>query len=214
MGSDEKRAPGGAAARLATFLVVAWSGFFIMSLELLSSRVLAPYYGSSIFVWGGILTVFMAALAVGYLVGGRLSTREPRLWKLAVLLCTEALLTLPVLASDGLLEYLSLLVPDPRYGSLLGGLLLFGLPTVITGTISPYAIRLLVRGVGTSGREAGAVYFVSTLGSAAGTILTSFYLVLLMDVFHIIGATICISLLVGSVAMLLSSQLVTLEDAP
>lgn len=214
MGSDEKRAPGGAAARLATFLVVAWSGFFIMSLELLSSRVLAPYYGSSIFVWGGILTVFMAALAVGYLLGGRLSTREPRLWKLAVLLCTEALLTLPVLASDGLLEYLSLLVPDPRYGSLLGGLLLFGLPTVITGTISPYAIRLLVRGVGTSGREAGAVYFVSTLGSAAGTILTSFYLVLLMDVFHIIGAAICISLLVGSVAMLLSSQLVTLEDAP
>ena len=214
MGSDEKRAPGGAAARLATFLVVAWSGFFIMSLELLSSRVLAPYYGSSIFVWGGILTVFMAALAVGYLVGGRLSTREPRLWKLAVLLCTEALLTLPVLASDGLLEYLSLLVPDPRYGSLLGGLLLLGLPTVITGTISTYAIRLLVRGVGTSGREAGAVYFVSTLGSAAGTILTSFYLVLLMDVFHIIGATICISLLVGSVAMLLSSQLVTLEDAP
>lgn len=67
MGIAEKRAPGGTVARLATFLVAGWSGFFVMSVELLSSRILAPYYGSSIFVWGGILTVFMLFLSVGYL---------------------------------------------------------------------------------------------------------------------------------------------------
>ena len=97
MGIAEKRAPGGTVARLATFLVAGWSGFFVMSVELLSSRILAPYYGSSIFVWGGILTVFMLFLSVGYLLGGVLSTQRPRLWKLACLLAAEALLTLPVI---------------------------------------------------------------------------------------------------------------------
>lgn len=205
-------AAGAATARAVAFLVAGWSGCFIMSLELLSSRVLAPYFGSSVFVWGGILAVFMAALALGYLLGGALSTESPRLWKLAGLLSAEALLTLPVMASDGVLENLSLLVPDPRYGSLLGSLLLFGLPTVITGTISPYTIRLLVKGVRTSGREAGLVYFVSTLGSAAGTITTAFYLVLWLDIHQILLVMVGISLAIAGLAVCLSPRLVMQED--
>ena len=208
MGSDLLTAQRLHGGRAAAFLVAGWSGFFVMSVELLSSRILAPYYGSSIFVWGGILTVFMTFLAVGYLLGGKLSSREPRLWKLATLLAAEALLTLPVLASDGVLERLSLLVPDPRYGSLLGSTILFALPTIMTGMISPYVIRLLVRGVGSSGKDAGTVYFTSTLGSAAGTILTGFYLVLLLDVFEIINLLVVISLGIATVAAMQSYKLV------
>ena len=209
----QHRPVGASTARAAAYLVAGWSGCFIMSLELLSSRVLAPYYGSSIFVWGGILTVFMAALAVGYLLGGVLSTQAPTLWKLGALLAAEATLTLPVLVSDGLLEHLSIMVPDPRYGSLLGSLMLFGLPTIITGTISPYTIRLLVKGVHTSGREAGTVYFVSTLGSATGTIATGFYLVLILDIFSIIGALVSISLAIAAFAAIMSSRLETPDAA-
>ena len=212
MGITEKRAPGGAVARLATFLVAGWSGFFVMSVELLSSRILAPYFGSSIFVWGGILTVFMTFLSIGYLLGGMLSTQRPRLWKLACLLAAEALLTLPVIGAEPVLEQLSLAVPDPRYGSLLGSLILFAIPTTLTGMISPYAIRLLVRGIGSSGREAGLVYFVSTLGSAAGTISTGFYLVLIMDIYQIITALIVISLTISTMAASFSYQLKAQDD--
>ena len=212
MGITEKRAPGGAVARLATFLVAGWSGFFVMSVELLSSRILAPYFGSSIFVWGGILTVFMTFLSIGYLLGGMLSTQRPRLWKLACLLAAEALLTLPVIGAEPVLEQLSLAVPDPRYGSLLGSLMLFAIPTTLTGMISPYAIRLLVRGIGSSGREAGLVYFVSTLGSAAGTISTGFYLVLIMDIYQIITALIVISLIISAMAASFSYQLKAQDD--
>lgn len=190
----------GASAHWVVFLVAGWSGFFVMSVELLSSRILAPYYGSSIFVWGGILTVFMTFLSFGYLLGGMLSTQNPRLWKLGVLLLAEALLTLPVIGSEPLLEYLSIIVPDPRYGSLLGSLLLFAIPTTLTGMVSPYAIRLLVKGIASSGKEAGFVYFVSTLGSAAGTISTGFYLVLLFDIFQIIIYLSSISLVISILA--------------
>lgn len=195
-----------------TFLVAGWSGFFVMSVELLSSRILAPYFGSSIFVWGGILTIFMTFLSVGYLLGGMLSTQQPRLWKLGCILAAEALLTLPVIGAEPVLEQLSLAVPDPRYGSLLGSLMLFAIPTTLTGMISPYAIRLLVQRIGSSGREAGLVYFVSTLGSAAGTISTGFYLVLILDIYQIITTLVVISLCISILAALISYQLKAQND--
>jgi len=58
----------------AIFIAAAWSGFFVMGIELLGGRLLSPFFGSSIFVWGGIITVFMACLSIGYLIGGRMST--------------------------------------------------------------------------------------------------------------------------------------------
>ena len=87
-------------------------------------------------------------------------------------------------------------VEDPRYGSLLASIVLFGLPTVILGMISPYSVRLLVENVAESGRVAGALYFVSTLGSALGTLMTSFYFVLWFEVNSII------LLLISSLALL------------
>ncbi|MBP7414002.1 MAG: fused MFS/spermidine synthase, partial [Giesbergeria sp.] len=135
----------------------------------------------------------------GYLLGGRLSLHQPTLSRLGLLLLGEALLALPVIAlGDVVLEALADAVPDPRYGSLLGSLLLFGAPTVLSGMISPYAVRLLVSALDSSGLSAGRLYFVSTLGSAAGTILTSFYLVLYLEIHTILLCLMGVSALVGS----------------
>jgi len=182
------------------FLIAGWSGFFVMSLELLSGRILAPDFGSSIHVWGGIITVFMLSLAIGYLAGGNLSLKEPSLKKLSLLLAAAAAATVPVvLLNEPVLEYISSLVPDPRYGSATSSLVLFFLPTAICGMVSPYAVRLLVQDSKRSGKLTGILFFVSTFGSAAGTILTSFYFVLLLDVHVILWMLIGIS---ASVAIL------------
>ena len=71
-----------------------------MALELLSGRILAPTFGNSIYVWGAVITVFMVALAVGYLIGGRLSLHAPRLAHLAGLHLLSGLLLLPILAFE------------------------------------------------------------------------------------------------------------------
>src|SRR6266403_3213646 len=63
--------------QLLTYLIAGWSGYYVMAIELLSGRILAPNFGNSIYVWGGIITVFMVALSVGYLVGGQLSVFAP-----------------------------------------------------------------------------------------------------------------------------------------
>lgn len=188
---------------LLIYAAAGWSGFFVMGVELLGGRLLAPYFGSSIFVWGGIIAVFMTCLSIGYLIGGQLSLRKPSMSRLGLLLAGEATLALPIIAAgDVILEYLSYLAPDPRYGSLLGSLLLFGAPTLMSGMISPYAVRLLISDLHKSGRSAGVLYFVSTLGSAAGTILTSFYFVLYLEINTIILSLICASGAVGATLLI------------
>lgn len=183
----------------ALYCTAAWSGFFVMGVELLGGRLLAPYFGSSIFVWGALIAVFMTALAVGYLIGGQLSLRAPSLRGLGVLLIAEALLALPViLFGDAVFDMLSFSIEDPRYGSLLAAFLMFSAPTVFSGMVSPYAVRLLIDNIERSGQSAGRLYFASTLGSAGGTIMTTFYLVLLFEINTIIIGLIAISFAIGA----------------
>lgn len=185
------------------FLIAGWSGFFVMAVEMLSGRVLAPHFGNSIHVWGAVITIFMLALAVGYLLGGRFSLRQPTVRRLALLLMSSALTLLPVIAfGDAALDWIFQQVDDPRYGSLLAATLLFFIPTALSGMVSPYAVRLLVDESRLSGHYAGQLYFTSTFGSAAGTLLTSFYLVLYLEINQIIAGLMGVSLLLGALALM------------
>jgi hypothetical protein len=184
------------------FALAGWSGFFVMAVELLSGRVLAPSFGNSIYVWGAVITVFMLALAVGYLAGGHFSVFAPSLRRLGMLLIAAGVTALPVvLFGNAALDWIFDRVTDPRYGSLIASALLFFVPTAISGAVSPYAVRLLVSDLPGSGKSAGSLYFVSTFGSAAGTILTSFYLVLLFEVNTIVLGLVLVSVVLGLVAV-------------
>jgi len=185
------------------YLIAGWSGFFVMAVELLGGRLLAPTFGSSIYVWGAIITVFMLALSLGYLAGGRYSMRTPSVRRLGAILIIAALTVVPLLVfAEPMLDSLSQAVPDPRFGSLLSAVALFFIPTFFSGMVSPYAVRLLVQDRQTSGRHAGQLYFVSTFGSAAGTLSTSFYLVLLLEVNQILLGLLLISVAIGVSAWL------------
>lgn len=171
------------------------SGFSIMCIELLAGRILAPFFGSSVHIWGSIITVFMLSLSLGYLFGGKLSTRSVSLTRYGAIFIIAGVTLLPIVTfSTWLMETIFLAIEDSRYGSLLASITLFFIPTIILGMLSPYSVRLLVKNSNESGQVAGRLYFVSTLGSALGTIITSFYLVLWFD----------INTIVVSVSLLLS----------
>jgi len=163
------------------------SGFSIMGIELLGGRILAPYFGSSVHIWGSIITVFMLSLSFGYLLGGKLSIRHPSLTKYGLIFLVASIMVLPIaLFAEPIMAFIFSHIEDSRYGSLLASTALFFIPTIILGMISPYSVRLLVTNSERSGQVAGGLYFVSTLGSALGTIITSFYMVLAFDVNTII----------------------------
>lgn len=193
-----------ARTRVAVVAVAGWSGFFVMSVELLNGRILAPYFGNSIYVWGAVITVFMLGLAIGYLLGGQWSMTTPSLRRLAALqLAAAAAVTPVILVGEPVLDAMFDVIDDPRWGSIAGSAALFLVPTILSGMVSPYAVRLLVADSRTSGRLSGLLFFFSTFGSAAGTLLTSFYLVLVLEIDQILLALIGGSVLVSGTALAL-----------
>ena len=190
------------------------SGFSIMCIELLAGRILAPFFGSSVHIWGSIITVFMLSLALGYLLGGKLSTRSVSLNCYGAIFIIAGITLLPIATSSTwLMESIFLMVEDSRYGSLLASTALFFVPTIILGMLSPYSVRLLVRNSNESGQVAGKLYFVSTLGSALGTIITSFYLVLWFDINTIVVSVSLILSLLGFITIIVAKVKASLFKA-
>lgn len=184
------------------------SGFTIMTIEMLGARILSPYFGGSLSVWGSIITIFMLALAMGYLIGGRLSTRSPSPKMYGAFFIAAGMSSIPViLFSDAIMEPIFLSIEDPRYGSLFASIFLFFIPTSILGMISPYSVRLMVKTHEHSGHMAGLLFFISTVGSAAGTLGTSFYFVLWFEVNHILWGAIAALILAGCI-ILVTNELV------
>ncbi len=187
------------------FILAFTSGFIIMAIELLGGRILSPYFGSSVYVWGSIISVFMISLSAGYLTGGRLSLNQPNLTRFGGFFILAAVTILPTIAfADDVMDFVFLRIEDPRYGSLVASVLLFFMPVATLGMVAPYSVRLLVEDSHRSGHVAGILYFVSTFGSAVGTLLTSFYLVLWFEVNQILFAMSAVLVLGGFSSILFS----------
>src|SRR6185436_8427866 len=129
-----------------SYSIAGWSGFYVMLVELLSGRLIAPSFGNSIYVWGSVIFVFMLGLAIGYLLGGIYSQYNPSVRRLCAILAASALTTLPtVIFGTAILDFMFEAVRDPRFGSLATCVGLFLVPTIFAGMISPYAIRIIVK---------------------------------------------------------------------
>jgi MFS family permease len=164
--------------RFLLYIIAFITGFVMMGYEILGVRVLAPFYGSSVYVWGAAISVFLAGLSIGYAAGGRISDRRADGKILALLLIVPALLiTLFPAYAYGFCNMIFELELDSRLGALLLSLLLFFIPTIFIGSQLPVIIGILATETGKAGSSAGNVYSASTAGSIIGTLFTSFYLI-------------------------------------
>jgi spermidine synthase len=158
------------------------SGMASLGVEFGASRLLAPYFGTSLYVWGVLIGLILVYLSAGYVIGGRLADRHPRedvlfqitawagLWIGLIPLVSYPIL----LASQQGFKDLSVGLVA---GTLLAVVLLFAAPVILLGCVSPFAIRLLLKNVETGGNTAGRVYALSTAGSILGTFLPVFWFI-------------------------------------
>lgn len=162
----------------ALYIVVFVCGTVLMAAEIAGSRVLAPYFGSAIFVWGSLIGIVMVALAFGYYVGGRVADVKPSFPLLCGIVAAAGLwlMVMPAFsnAACGAIEDA---FKGPRAGPLLASICLFLVPGVLLGMVSPFAVRLSAREVSHIGNVAGRLYALSTVGSIVGTIGTAFVLI-------------------------------------
>ena len=157
-------------------------GLASLGIEFAAARLLAPFFGQSLFIWGTLIGLILIYLTIGYYAGGRLADRRPDARLLFQLTAAAALLTgaIPIasrpilsLAQTGFAQVSVGLV----LGSLISVIVLFAAPVILLGMVSPFVIRLRIRQLETAGNAAGAVYALSTLGSILGTFLPVFWLI-------------------------------------
>jgi len=161
----------------ATLLTVATlCGALLMALEILASRVLAPHFGNSVYVWGSIISVFLAAMSIGYFWGGRIADRRPDRVVLGRLILLAAVWIFALrLWSAEVARGLADATGATPTGTLLACVVLFGVPGVLFGTVSPYVIRLAADDLIRLGKTSGRIYALSTVGSLVGTLLCTFW---------------------------------------
>ena len=187
-------------------ILVIVAGAVLMALEIAGSRLLAPHFGNSVFVWGSLISVFLAALSLGYWAGGQLADRHPT-WGLLGGLCvvTAILVFLVPVIGHPTCRTLAGLGLDDRWGPLAAAAVLFLPPSFILGMVSPFAVRLAARSVETIGRQSGTLYALSTLGSILGTLVTTFALIPAFGILAILRA-LAVTMLALPFVLLLDSR--------
>ena len=154
------------------------SGGVVLGMEIAASRVLAPFFGNSLFVWGSLIGIVLAGLSIGYWAGGVLADHYPEPRLLAVVMGVGALGILAIPVLDGpVLEAIVEWDPGPRLNPLLAAVALFGAPSIVLAGVAPIAVRLHARSLQTLGHTAGRLFAISTAGSIAGTFATAFWLI-------------------------------------
>jgi len=163
-------------------VVVFVSGGVSIGIELAASRLLAPFFGTSLFIWANLIGLTLIYLSIGYAVGGRIADRWPHISLLYGITAVAAFVTglIPVLAQPILAKSLTAFAAVSLggfYSSLVGTLILFAVPVTLLGCVSPFAIRLALASVSGAGNTSGSLYALSTVGSIVGTFVPTFLLV-------------------------------------
>lgn len=164
---------------LTYFLTVFITGAAVLIFEVSAVRLLAPYFGSSLYVLSSVLSTVLLALSLGYFFGGRLADRMPHYLPLYIIIGSAGIMMLALqLVSLYLLPF-SNQVFGMTTGPLFLSLLLFFIPAFLLGIDSPFVIKLLsqTKATGHDGAVVGSTFFWSTIGSIVGSISAGFYFI-------------------------------------
>ena len=155
------------------------TGAAVMIVEILGARMLAPYVGTSHFVWTAQIAVTLVALACGYYLGGRLVGRSTKLGRLYGAIAVAAAFLSCTVAAREWVVYRFLSLPLP-VGSLLSSTFLFFVPLCLLAMTGPFLVRVVTRSVSEVGGNVGRLSSVSTIGSFLGTVAIGYVLIPLL----------------------------------
>ncbi len=159
-------------------ITVFFSGAIVMIFEIVGSRVLAPFLGTSLVVWTAIIGVILGALSLGYALGGKIADHKASFRGLSGILFLSALfVSSPVFLKIPLFSLLSFYAFRLEVSSVIAALVLFAPASILLGIVSPYSVKLKLRDITTSASTVGRLYAISTLGSIGGTFLAGFFLI-------------------------------------
>jgi len=163
------------------YLTSFFCGMSVMAVELSATRLLAPTFGTSSIIWTIVIGLIMISLSLGNILGGRSADKHNSMDRLYALIWAAAIYIALIPFFGKYIIILSVTIfmwisPDNLIvsGSILSCLIIFSLPLVILGMVSPYLVKLGVTDINKSGKTTGEIYALSTIGSIIGTFIPTF----------------------------------------
>jgi len=162
-------------------IIVFVCGAIVMILELVGSRIVAPYFGNSLFVWTSLIGVILGSLSLGYYLGGLAADKKHDYAVLSlIILVAGCLVGLMAFLKEPVLYGIASSIRDTRWASMVSAIALFCIPSILLGMVSPFAVKLKMSELKQSGKTVGSLYAISTLGSIVGTFAAGFWLIPLL----------------------------------
>lgn len=185
-------------------------GMMFMGLQILSGAQIAPFFGSSVFVWGSIITVFLTAMTIGYRLGGKIADKYPTLPALSRIVASAGVLTLlvPIITPAVCNSILSMPIGGGLnvLQPLIASFILYFAPTVLFAMVAPYAVRISTNEVAKVGGVAGKLYALSTFGNLVGVLLTTFVLITAFGKTHLFEMAGLITVVVSTTAAIVNCR--------
>jgi len=166
-----------------------------MAVELVGAKLIAPYYGNSVYVWAAVLATTLGGLTIGYYAGGRLSLKHPTLNNLLKIVAVSSVLVFLMPTVSGAVMTATLGIEDLRTGIVLSCVVFLTPILAAFGMVGPMTVRLMTTTVENVGKVAGTVYFTSTVGGIFTTFLFGFYLIPFIGLktsSYIVGASLAL----------------------
>lgn len=150
-------------------------GALVMTYEIIGSRILSPHIGTSTYVWTSLIGIILAALSLGYYLGGKMADRNPDVKILAsAVFFAGGAVGLTILIKDVVLNGIAHMNAPLELRSIIAAIILFAPASVLLGFVTPYAVKLKMHEVADAGKTVGRLYALSTIGSIAGTFAAGF----------------------------------------
>jgi predicted membrane-bound spermidine synthase len=184
------------------YFTVFVTGAAILIIEILGTRVITPFFGSTIFVWSSLIVITLSFLALGYWIGGMIVDRRPNYIFLYGIIFLAGLFTSTVMKIDQPV----LIFADRfglRFGPLIATFFLFSLPIFLLGMVTPFAIRLQAQTLNEIGKTSGGIFAFATIGSLIGAFLAGFLLVPILSINRIFQILSLFLILLGLTGLVL-----------
>jgi len=163
--------------RNSLFLIVFITGATVLIIEVTAFRIISPYFGNTLFTTSSIIGIVLGGLSSGYYLGGFLADKYPKFSTFFFLIFIVGIFSFLIqVFSKTILPAIGYSL-DIKWGPPIVSLILFFIPCLILGTLSPFVIKLKTLELKEIGKVSGKVFFWSTLGSIVGSFLAGFFLI-------------------------------------
>ena len=162
-----------------SFLIF-FTGAVVLSLELLASRILTPFFGVSLYIWTSILSITLIFLAAGYQFGGWITSKINSVYYEELFLFIPFISAIFILISTAIYPMVlpKLISLNLLIGSFVGSLILLSVPLVLMSALNPILISIVkLKNNKSKDSYSGFVFFISTLGSVFGVIFTALVII-------------------------------------